>query len=74
MEVLKVHRFALDEEVKATIEQLFQQHPREFLVERIHLLVHQLEACLIAHGDCLTVQLLHPEEPMNGLHLNIPHN
>lgn len=61
--------FESDNHINATVVHWFQYR---FLVERIHQLVRQQDACLNAHENYFYKPLLlFPEQSPNGFHLNI---
>jgi hypothetical protein len=60
-ETLNGHRFRSDEDVKASVVQLFKQQPSQFFAEGIYGLMCQWGAYLSVHGF------------PNGFHLNRSH-
>jgi hypothetical protein len=63
----------LNEDVKAVVVQWFQQQPREFFVEGIRRLMHQLDACLSTHGYFFNSLYFFIQQYSNGFHLSSLH-
>jgi hypothetical protein len=66
------HSFGLNEDIKVTSVNWFQQQPCKSFAGTMHHQVCQWDTCLSAHGVYFYQPILHTEQFPNGLHLNKP--